>query len=206
MIDLYAWGTPNGRKPLILLEETGLDYNLIPVPLDGTQKEPWFTAINPNGRIPAMIDRDTDITVFESGAMMIYIAEKAGHFLPTEGQARAATLGWLMFQMGGIGPMFGQYFHFNHSAPEKLPYAIQRYRDESLRLLTVMNQQLAETEYLAGDDYTIADMITYPWVYNPSFLEPEAKELSHVMRWIETIKARPAVARAMEIEFKKPDA
>ena len=118
----------------------------------------------------------------------------------------AATLGWLMFQMGGIGPMFGQYFHFNHSAPEKLPYAIQRYRDESLRLLTVMNQQLAQTEYLAGDDYTIADMITYPWVYNPIFLDPEASELSHVMRWIETIKARPAVARAMAIEFKKPEA
>ncbi len=199
MIDLYTWRTPNGRKPLILLEETGLPYNLIPVPLDGTQKEPWFTAINPNGRIPAMIDRETDITVFESGAMMIYMAEKTGQFLPTAGQARADTLSWLMYQMGGIGPMFGQFYHFQHSAPEKLPYAIQRYKDESRRLLTVMDGRLAEAEYLAGAEYTIADMITYPWVNNLSFLEPAAGEFAHVMRWVETLKARPAVQRAMEM-------
>jgi GST-like protein len=149
---------------------------------------------------------ETDVTVFESGAMMIYLAEKAGQFLPTAGQARAATLSWLMYQMGGIGPMFGQFSHFSHSAPEKLPYAIKRYRDESLRLLTIMDKHLAQSEYLAGDDYTIADMITYPWVYRPDSLEPDEGALTHVRRWIEIIKARPAVEKAMSIEIKKPDA
>jgi GSH-dependent disulfide-bond oxidoreductase len=199
MIELYTWRTPNGRKPIILLEETGLPYTVIPVPLDGTQKEAWFTAINPNGRIPALIDRETNVTVFESGAMMIYLAEKVGQFLPTAVQARADTLAWLMFQMAGIGPMMGQYYHFNHSAPEKLPYAITRYKEESRRLMSVLNSRLAQATYLAGDEYTIADMITYPWITKPTVWETSEGEFAHVSRWVALVASRPAVQRAMAL-------
>lgn len=205
MLEVFAWGTPNGRKPLILLEELGVDYKLTPVPLDGTQKEPWFLKINPNGRIPALVDHDEAITLFESGAMMIYIAEKYGQFLPASGAARAATLSWLMFQMGGIGPMFGQFYHFKYSAPEKLPYAIERYQTEAQRLYSVMELQLRDTPYLAGESYTIADMITYPWAYRPSAFALDEQAHPGVMRWIKRMGERPAVQKAMAIEFKKPE-
>jgi GST-like protein len=205
MLEIFAWGTPNGRKPLLLLEELGVEYKLTQVPLDGPQKEPWFLKINPNGRIPAMVDHDEEITIFESGAMMIYIAEKYGQFLPESGADRAATLSWLMFQMGGIGPMFGQFYHFKYSAPEKLPYAIERYQTESQRLYGVMELQLSQTPYLAGDTYTIADMITYPWAYRPDAFELDTAAHPGVMRWIETMGARPAVQKAMAIEFKKEE-
>lgn len=203
MIEVFAWGTPNGRKPLILLEELGVEYKLTKVPLDGTQKEPWFLEINPNGRIPAVVDHDEEITVFESGAIMIYLAEKFGKFLPESGADRAVTLSWLMFQMGGIGPMFGQFFHFKHSAPEQLPYAIERYQKESQRLYGVMELSLKDNPYLAGEQYTIADMITYPWVSRPQSFELDEATHPGVMGWIERVGEREAVQKAMGIEFKK---
>lgn len=200
MIEIYAWSTPNGYKPLILLEELGVEYKLTAVPLDGTQKEDWFLEINPNGRIPAMVDRDNGVRVFESGAMMIYMAEKYGRFLADGGAERAAVLSWVMFQMGGVGPMFGQFYHFKYSAPEKIPYAIERYEKESQRLYGVLERQLAETEFLGGS-YSIADMVTYPWVARPQAFGVDLAAMPNVARWLEAVGSRPAVERVMGIAF-----
>ena len=207
MIDLYTWTTPNGRKASIMLEEAELPYRVHPINLgEGHQHTESFRAINPNQRIPAIVDHDVSdgaLTVFESGAILIYLAEKTGKFLPSEVRARTRALQWLMFQMSGIGPMLGQANHFASQAPERIPYAIQRYFDESLRLVGVLDRRLSEHDYLAGD-YSIADIATYPWVIAawPVFksLPPErAGAMEHVSDWLERVGERPAVQRGMKV-------
>lgn len=200
MIDLYTFTTPNGRKASIMLEEIGLDYTVYPIDITkGEQFTPEFVAINPNSKIPAIVDRDADMTIFESGAILIYLAEKTGKLLSTEVKQRWQTIEWLMFQMGSIGPMFGQYNHFNKYAPEKIPYAIARYQKETLRLYDVLNSQLAKTEYISGDDYSIADIAIYPWVAAFEFMELSLETYPQLKYWYETLKKRPAVDRGMKI-------
>ncbi len=199
MIELYTFTTPNGRKPAILLEEVGLPYSLHKVDISkGEQFSPEFIALNPNSKIPAIIDRDNGLKVFESGAILIYLAEKSGQLLPTATEARFAVIEWLMFQMGSIGPMFGQLGHFRKSAPEPIPYAVQRYKKETLRLFGVMDRQLAEREFLAGD-YSIADIATYPWVAAYEYLGVSLDDCPHLKRWVTTLQARPAVQQGMEL-------
>lgn len=197
MIDLYTYTTPNGRKPIILLEELGLPYTVHKVDISkGEQFQPEFVAINPNSKIPAIVDRDTGVTVFESGAILIYLAEKTGQFLPTSLPERMQVLEWLMFQMASIGPMFGQLGHFRRAAPEPLAYAIQRYEKEVLRLVTVLDTQLAKHAFMAGE-YSIADMATYPWIAAAAFLEVDFGAYSHLQAWMQTMSERPAVQTAM---------
>jgi len=207
MIDLYTWTTPNGRKVSIMLEEIGAAYRVHAINLrEGHQHGALFRAINPNERIPAIVDHDAaggPLTVFESGAILIYLAEKSGRLLPTDVRARSRALQWLMFQMSGIGPMLGQAGHFTTQAPEKLPYAIKRYTDESLRLMAVLDRRLADHEFLAGE-YSIADIASYPWVIAawPLFksMPPEqAGPLDNVCAWLERIGARPAVQAGMKV-------
>jgi len=200
MIDLYSSPTPNGRKVSLALEEMQLPYTLHAIDLaKAQQKEPWFLAINPNGRIPAIVDRGNgDFAVFESGAILIYLAEKTGQFLPTEPKARSQVLQWLMFQMGGVGPMMGQANVFYRYAPEKIPFAIERYQREGSRLFGVLDGQLAQHEYLAGD-YSIADMATYPWVAIHEWSGIEITPFPHLARWLAAIAQRPAVQRGMQV-------
>ena len=200
MIDLYTFTTPNGRKASIMLEEVGLDYTVHSI--DITKEEqfsPKFIKINPNSKIPAIVDRDADLTVFESGAILIYLAEKTGKLLATEPKQRFQTIEWLMFQMGSVGPMFGQYNHFNKYAPEKISYAISRYRKETLRLYDVLDTQLGKTEYVSGNNYSIADIAIYPWIAAHQFMELSLEEHSQLQRWYETISQRPAVDRGMKV-------
>lgn len=200
MIDLYTFSTPNGRKASIMLEEVGLDYTTHRINISkGVQFTPEYVAINPNSKIPAIVDRDTDLTIFESGAILIYLADKTGKLLSTELKQRFQTIEWLMFQIGSIGPMFGQYNHFNKSASEKIPYAIERYHKETLRLYSVLNTQLTKTEYISGNDYSIADIAIYPWIAAYKFMELTLDEHSQLKRWYETIEQRPAVDRGMKI-------
>ncbi len=207
MINLYTHGTPNGRKASIMLEETGLEYNTHVVGiLDGEQFESAYKSINPNSKIPAIVDLDgpggRPHTVFESGAILIYLAEKVGSpLLPTDPAARSTVIQWLMFQMANIGPMFGQYHHFFSHAPDQVPYAIARYRNEIERLYAVMDARLATSPYLAGDDCSIADLASYTWIAR--FKAPEI-DLSigarrHLKRWFETLSERPAVQSGMAI-------
>ncbi|MGL5793742.1 MAG: glutathione S-transferase N-terminal domain-containing protein [Waterburya sp.] len=199
MIDLYTFSTPNGRKASIMLEELGLDYTVHTIDITkGEQFTPEFVAINPNSKIPAIVDHDSDITIFESGAILIYLAEKTGKLLATDPQQRFHTIEWLMFQMGSIGPMFGQYNHFYKYAPEKIPYAIDRYKKETLRLYDVLNTQLAKTEYISGD-YSIADIAIYPWVAAYKFMELNLDGHSNLKRWYETLTERPAIQRGMKV-------
>ncbi len=200
MIDLYTWTTPNGRKVSIALEEMDLPYEVHPVPIrTGVQKTPAFLAINPNGRIPAIVDRDEDdFAVFESGAILIYLAEKSGRFLPTAMKARSVVLQWLMWQMGGLGPMHGQANVFNRYFPEKIPSVIKRYQDETKRLLGVMNTRLADHAYLAGD-YSIADMACWPWVMQHDWAGVAIDDLPHLQRWLADLGARPAVQRGFDV-------
>jgi GST-like protein len=199
MINLYTYTTPNGRKPAIMLEEVGLTYAIEKVDISqGEQFSPEFVAINPNSKIPAIIDLDTNITVFESGAILIYLAEKTGKFLPTDTVGRMQVIEWLMFQMASVGPMFGQLSHFRKFAPEQIPYAIARYETETLRLFGVLNSQLEKYEFMAGD-YSIADMATYPWVAAYEFLGVTLDAHPHLKRWTETLKKRPAVQKGMTI-------
>jgi glutathione S-transferase len=200
VIDLYTWTTPNGRKVSIALEEMDLAYEVHPVPLKtGAQKSPAFLAINPNGRIPAIVDRGADdFAVFESGAILIYLAEKSGRFLPTETKARSVTLQWLMWQMGGLGPMHGQANVFNRYFPERLPSVIKRYQDETRRLLTVMDARLADVAFLAGD-YSIADMACWPWVMQHDWAGVAIDDLPHLTRWLAEVGARPAVRRGFDV-------
>jgi len=204
MIDLYTWTTPNGRKVSIALEEMGLDYTVHPVNLgEGDQFKPAFQALSPNGRIPAIHDHETGITLMESGAILIYLAEKSGRFLPASGVGRAKVLEWLMWQMGNLGPMLGQANHFANSAPEKIPYAIERYINESVRLYEVMEKRLGDVEYLGGE-YSIADMITYPWaVLGFPIIKGMKEEMfgagSNVERWLEAVGARPAVQKGVAV-------
>ena len=203
MIDLYTAATPNGRKASITLEELDLPYESTWFDLgELKQKEPWFLAINPNGRIPAIVDRDEDnFAVFESGAILIYLAEKTGQLLPTEMKARSTVLQWLMFQMGGLGPMQGQANVFYRYAAEKIDYAIDRYRRETRRLYEVLNGRLKDAEYLAGD-YSIADIATWPWVTGHEWAGVTLDGLDHLQRWQTLIAERPAVQRGIAV----PDA
>jgi GST-like protein len=200
MIDLYTFTTPNGRKASIMLEEIGLDYTVHNVDITkGEQFAPEFVAINPNSKIPAIVDHDAELTIFESGAILIYLAEKTGKLLSTEVKQRFNTIEWLMFQMGSVGPMFGQYNHFNKYAPEKIPYAIDRYHKETLRLYDVLNSQLAKTEYISGADYSIADIAIYPWIAAFEFMELTLENHPQLKQWYEEVKQRPAVDRGMKV-------
>jgi glutathione S-transferase len=208
MIDLYTWTTPNGRKISIALEEMGLAYEVHPINLKfGTQKQPDFLAINPNGRIPAIVDRDDGgFAVFESGAILIYLAEKSGKLLPQEKRARSIVLQWLMWQMGGLGPMHGQANVFVRYFPEKIPSVITRYQTETMRLLRVMDTRLADHEYLAGD-YSIADIACWPWVMQHDWAGLDISNMPHLNRWLTAIGLRPAVQRgaAVPVPQAQPD-
>jgi GST-like protein len=204
MIDVYSWATPNGHKVHIMLEETGLEYRVHPVDIGaGDQFKPDFLAISPNNKIPALVDSEgpggKPLSLFESGAILIYLAEKTGKFLPADPAARYTTLQWLMFQMGGIGPMFGQAHHFRIYAPEQIEYAINRYTNETKRLYGVMDTQLGKNPYLAGSDYTIADIAAFPWTRSWQNQGVELDDFPNVKRWHETIAARPAVQRGVEV-------
>lgn len=204
MIELYTWRTPNGRKISIMLEEVGLPYSVHPVNIEtGEQHRPEFLAISPNNRIPAIVDPDgpdgAPISLFESGAILVYLANKTGKFLPGEPTRHYDVMQWLMFQMGGIGPMFGQLHHFKRAAPEKLEYPLERYEREARRLYGVMNTRLSESAYLAGDEYSIADIATYPWVARHDWQGIDLSGFPAVKRWFDTIGARPAVERGYKV-------
>ncbi|MCC6468818.1 MAG: glutathione S-transferase N-terminal domain-containing protein [Alphaproteobacteria bacterium] len=203
MIDLYTWSTPNGRKVSIMLEETGLPYGVFPIDISkGDQFTSDFVRINPNSKIPAIVDREgpggKPFAVFESGAILIYLGDKTGKFLPKEPEAHYETLQWLMFQMGGVGPMFGQAHHFRRFAPEKIPYAIERYTKEARRLYGVMDARLKDREFLAGP-YTIADMATFPWAARHEWQGVDLADFPNVRRWFNAINARPAVKKGMSV-------
>lgn len=203
MIDLYYWTTPNGHKITLFLEETGLPYTIHPINIGkGEQFQTEFLKIAPNNRIPAIVDRTpadggAPISLFESGAILQYLAEKTGRFLPADLRGRAQVSQWLFWQMGGLGPMAGQNHHFNVYALEKIPYAIDRYVRETARLYGVMNKQLAEREYLAGD-YSIADMACYPWIVPHERQNQDLNDFPHLKRWFELIAQRPATVRAYQ--------
>ena len=202
MIQLYTWVTPNGKKVSIMLEELGMPYDVHPVNLgQGDQFKPEYLAINPNNKIPAIIDPDgpggQSFTLFESGAILLYLAEKSGKLWPSDMRQRYTVIQWLMFQMGGVGPMFGQANYF-YRLKEKVPYAIERFHKEARRLYNVLDQELARKEYLAGA-YSIADIATYPWVWRHEIHQVKLEEYPNVKRWYDTISARPAVKRGMEI-------
>ncbi len=204
MIDLYTWPTPNGHKLHIMLEETGLDYTVIPIDIGaGDQFDPEFLKISPNNKMPAMVDRDgpggAPYAMFESGAMLIYLAEKCGRFMPQETRARFDVIKWLMFQMGHIGPMLGQAHHFRAYAPEPIPYAIERYTNEAARLYKVLDVRLGEAAYLAGDDYSIADIAVFPWLRSHERQGQDLADFTNVERRFETIAARPAVERGVAV-------
>jgi GST-like protein len=202
MIDLYTWGTPNGRKVSILLEELAVPYTVHAIDISkGQQFTPEFLAVNPNGKIPAIVDQDADggpLAVFESGAILMYLAEKSGKFWPKDLRARYAVTEWLMFQMGGLGPMAGQTHHFRRFAPEKIAYAIDRYTNETKRIYGVMNKRLSASPYLAGD-YSIADMACYPWVARHEWQTIDLGEFPDLKRWFDGLTARPAVAKGMAV-------
>ena len=202
MIELYTSATPNGQKIHIMLEETGLAYRLHWVDLrKGEQFDPEFLKISPNNKIPVILDRDgpggEPMPVFESGAILIYLAEKTGKFLPAEIRARTGVLEWLMFQVGGVGPMLGQAHHFRAYAREKIPYAIERYTSEGARIYRVLDKRLSEQDYLAGD-YSIADMAVFPWIRLHERQGQDMADYPHLSRWFDTVAARPAVSKDME--------
>lgn len=202
MIDLYTWGTPNGRKVSILLEELAVPYTVHAIDISkGQQFTPEFLAVNPNGKIPAIVDQTAEggpLAVFESGAILMYLAEKSGKFWPKDLRARYAVTEWLMFQMGGLGPMAGQTHHFRRFAPEKIAYAIDRYTNETKRIYGVMNKRLSASPYLAGD-YSIADMACYPWVARHEWQTIDLGEFPDLKRWFDGLTARPAVAKGMAV-------
>ncbi|PKO70097.1 MAG: glutathione S-transferase [Betaproteobacteria bacterium HGW-Betaproteobacteria-14] len=207
MIELYTWGTPNGRKVSIMLEECGLPYRVHTIDImQGEQFAPAYLAINPNGKIPALVDPDgpdegtkkRPITMMESGAILVYLAGKTGRFLPESVRGKYEALQWLMFQMGGVGPMFGQTHHFLRYAPEQVDYAIGRYSKETARLYGVMDARLAKHEYLA-DEYSIADIATFPWVARHEWHDIALATYPNVLRWFKAIANRPAVQRGMAV-------
>ena len=203
MIDLYYWTTPNGHKITIFLEEAELPYNLLPIHIGrGEQFTPEFLAIAPNNRIPAIVDRAPNdggapVSLFESGAILLYLAEKIGRFIPADKRGQWQVEQWLMWQMGGLGPMLGQNHHFRRYAPEPIPYAIDRYEKEAKRLYAVLNRRLAERDFLC-DTYSIADMACYPWTVPFAQQGIDLADYPHVRRWLDSIAARPAVVRAYE--------
>jgi glutathione S-transferase len=206
MIDLYTAATPNGYKASVALEELELPYELHWLKLsDGDQKQPWFLRINPNGRIPAIVDRDAgDFAVFESGAILIYLAEKTGRLMPTDAKGRSRVIQWLMFQMGGLGPMMGQANVFHRYLPQRIPVAIERYQRESRRLLGVLDSHLADNEYLAGD-YSIADIANWCWARTYDWSGVDVTGLDHLQRWLAAIAARPAAAKGGDIPPRSPE-
>jgi GSH-dependent disulfide-bond oxidoreductase len=203
-IRLYLWPTPNGQKVAIMLEETGLPYEVVPVDITaGDQFEPEFLRISPNNKMPAIVDPDgpdgRELALFESGAILLYLAEKTGHFMPRSGHAYWQAMQWLMFQMGGVGPMLGQAHHFRNYAPERLDYAVKRYTNEAARLYGVLDRRLGEAEYIAGDDYTIVDMATWPWIRSHANQGQDLADFPNVHRWFEAVAARPAVQKGVEL-------
>ena len=211
MIEVYSWATPNGHKVHIMLEECGLPYNVHPVDIGaGDQFKPEFLAISPNNKMPAIVDPEgpdgKPMPVFESGAILLYLAGKTGKFLPADVRGKYVTLQWLMFQMAGVGPMLGQAHHFRIYAPEKVEYAINRYTNEAKRLYGVMDRRLAEVPYFAGDEYTIADMAIFPWTRPHANQGIDLAEYPNVKRWFDRIDARPAVKRAVQVlaDRRKP--
>lgn len=203
MIDLYYWTTPNGHKITIFLEEVGLPYKIIPINIGaGEQFQPEFLQISPNNRIPAIVDHEPatkggPISVFESGAILLYLAEKTGKLIPEDLRLRVEVLQWLFWQMAGLGPMAGQNHHFSNYAPEKIDYAINRYVNETGRLYAVLDKRLADREFVAGD-YSIADIAAYPWIVPYAHQSQKLEDFPNLKRWFETIKARPATIRAYE--------
>jgi len=206
VIELYTASTPNGWKASVTLEELGLPYNVHPIDLGkNVQKEPWFLALNPNGRIPVIVDRDNgDFAIFETGAIMIYLAEKTGRLMPTDTKGRSKVIQWLMFQMGGIGPMMGQANVFYRYFPEKIEPAIQRYQNECRRLFEVLERRLSESEWLA-DDYSIADIANWCWVRTYKWSGVSAQGLPNLKRWRDAMRERPACQRGIAIPFALPD-
>ena len=202
MIDLYYWTTPNGHKITLFLEESGLPYRILPINIGkGEQFQPDFLRIAPNNRIPAIVDTDPagggePISVFESGAILLYLAEKSGRFLSADPRVRIDTLQWLFWQMGGLGPMAGQNHHFVQYAPESLPYAIGRYVKETARLYAVLDKRLADRDFIAGPDYSIADMACYPWIVPHARQRQNLDDFPNLKRWFEAIQQRPATQRA----------
>ncbi len=204
MIDVYTWPTPNGHKIHIMLEEVGLDYNVIAIDINrGDQFDPEFLKISPNNKMPAIVDHDgpggKPFPLFESGAILMYLAEKTGRFMPEETLARYRVVQWLMFQMGHIGPMLGQAHHFRQYAPDRIPYAVDRYTNEAARLYKVMDTRLGESAYLAGDDYTIADIACFPWLRSHERQGQDLADFANVERWFEAINGRPAVERGLQV-------
>jgi len=205
MIELYTWGTPNGRKVSVMLEECGLPYELHKVDIGkaNDQMRPEFLALNPNGKIPVIVDTEgpggKSFTVFESGAILIYLAGKTGRFLSADMGTRYLALQWLMFQMASVGPMFGQVHHFLRAAPEPVPYAVERYSREKDRLYGVLNKRLGEAAYLAGDEYSIADIATYPWVSRYDYHRTNLEDHPNVKRWFDELSARPGVQKGMAV-------
>lgn len=211
MIDVYSWATPNGHKVHIMLEECGLPYRAHPVNIGaGDQFKPEFLSISPNNKIPAIVDPDgpdgEPISLFESGAILLYLAGKTGRFLPSTVRGRYEVLEWLMFQMGGVGPMLGQAHHFRIYAPEKLPYAIDRYTNEAKRLYGVMDKRLAKSKYIAGPEYTIADIAIFPWLRSWKNQGIDWADYPHLKGWFDEIAARAAVQRGVEVlaDLRKP--
>jgi len=211
MIEVYSWATPNGHKVHIMLEECGLAYRAIPVNIGaGEQFTPEFLAISPNNKIPAIVDPDgpdgAPISVFESGAILLYLAAKTGRFLPVDVRGRYATLEWLMFQMGSIGPLLGQAHHFRQYAPEKIPYAIDRYTNEAKRLYGVLDTRVAKTRYVAGHEYTIADIAIFPWLRSWKNQGIDWNDYPHLKGWFDEIAGRPAVQRGVTVlaDLRKP--
>jgi GSH-dependent disulfide-bond oxidoreductase len=204
MIELYTWGTPNGRKVSVMLEECGLPYNVHRIDIGkGDQFAPDYLEINPNGKIPSIVDPDgpdgAPIAMMESGAILVYLAAKTGRLLPVSTRGKYVALQWLMFQMGHVGPMYGQVHHFLRSAKVEVPYAIERYVKEKDRLYGVLDRRLGAARFLAGDEYTIADIATYPWVARHEWHKTDLATFPHVKRWFDTIAARPAVERGMAV-------
>lgn len=204
MIELYTWGTPNGRKVSIMLEEAGLSYNTHAVNISKDEQfAPDFLKVSPNNKIPAIVDPDgpggKPISLFESGAILFYLAEKTGKLLPADPAGRYETMVWLMFQMAGVGPMFGQAHHFRRFAKEQVPYAIDRYTNETHRIYGVMDKRLGEVPYLAGQDYTIADVATYPWVARWEWHGIDWANYPNLKRWFDNVGARPALQKGMAV-------
>lgn len=202
MIDLYYWTTPNGHKISLFLEEAGLPYKVHPINIGKNEQfAPDFLKISPNNRIPAIVDNEPadggePLSIFESGAILLYLAEKTGSFIPADLRGRQECLQWVFWQMGGLGPMAGQNHHFNMFAPEKIPYAMKRYVDETARLYGVLNKQLEGRTFICGDEYTIADMISYPWIVPHERQQQNLDDFPNLQRWFNAIKARPATVRA----------
>jgi len=203
MIELHTWTTPNGRKVSVMLEECGLPYSVHKVNIgQGEQFKPEFLSISPNNRIPGIVDPDgpdgKPLKLFESGAILVYLSGKTGKFLPSSTRGKYIALQWLMFQMGGVGPMFGQAHHFLRAAPEQVPYGIKRYTDEARRLYGVLDKRLSEAAFLA-DEYSIADIATFPWIARHEWHKVDLAEFPNVKRWYDTINRRPAVVRGMAV-------